>query len=103
MFFDDNSYEPIVSRSVGTQGSGISPIMLSSYTHFMLAEAALKLGTTGDALTYLLAGVEQSIDSAMAFGVAQAAGSGFEPSATDVDYIDEVEAKFILLLLMTKS
>ena len=29
----------------------------------------------------------------MAFGAAQAAGSGFEPSATDVsDYIDEVEA-----------
>ena len=93
--FDDNSYEPIVSRSVGTQGSGISPIMLSSYTHFMLAEAALKLGTTGDALDYLLAGVEQSIDKVMAFGAAQAAGSGFEPSATDVsDYIDEVEANY---------
>ncbi len=93
--FDSDSFEPIVSRSVGTQGAGISPIMLSSFVNFMLAESALTLGTTGDAATYLREGVTQSISKVMTFGSGQAAGSPFEPAQTDIDaYIDEVMAKY---------
>lgn len=93
--FDNDSFEPIVSRSVGYQGAGISPIMLSSYVNFMLAESALTLGTTGDAATYLREGVTQSISKVMEFGSGQAAGSPFEPEQADIDaYIDEVMATY---------
>lgn len=94
--FDDSSFEPIVSRSVGTQGQGISPIMLSSYVNFMLAESALTLNTTGDALTYLTQGITESINKVIAFGADQASGSGFEPTATEIsDYIDEVTTNYM--------
>ena len=94
--FDDNSYSPIVSRSVGYQGQGISPIMLSSYVNFMLAESALTLGTSGNALTYLTEGISQSINKVITFGSAQAAGSGFEPSQTEIDdYINEVSTNYM--------
>ncbi|WP_298473334.1 SusD/RagB family nutrient-binding outer membrane lipoprotein [uncultured Maribacter sp.] len=93
--FDNDSFAPIVSRSVGYQGSGISPIMLSSFVNFMLAESALTLGTTGDPATYLREGITQSISKVMAFGSGQAAGSPFEPSQADIDaYIDEVMANY---------
>ncbi len=93
--FDNDSFEPIVSRSVGYQGAGISPIMLSSYVNFMLAESALALGTTGDAATYLREGITQSISKVMTFGSGQAAGSPFEPAQADIDaYIDEVMATY---------
>lgn len=94
--FDDSSFEPIVSRSVGTQGQGISPIMLSSYVNFMLAESALTLNTTGDPMTYLIAGITQSIDKVIAFGADQASGSGFEPTETEIqDYIDEITTSYM--------
>ncbi|MDF4221396.1 SusD/RagB family nutrient-binding outer membrane lipoprotein [Maribacter sp. M208] len=94
--FDDSSFEPIVSRSIGTQGQGISPIMLSSYVNFMLAESALTLNTTGDALTYLTQGITQSINKVIAFGADQAAGSGFEPTETEIsDYIDQITTNYM--------
>lgn len=88
--FDNDSFTPIVSRSVGTQGAGISPIMLSSYVNFMLAEAALTLSTTGDPATYLRDGITQSIEKVMNFGSASA-DAAFTPKQADIDaYIDEV-------------
>lgn len=60
--FDNNSFEAIVDRSIAIQGTGISPIMLLSFVQFMLAESALTLGTIGDALSYQIEGVTQSID-----------------------------------------
>ena len=89
--FDNDSFEPVVDRRVGTQGAGISPIMLSSFVNFMLAESALTLGTTGNAMTYLRDGITQSIEKVMMFGSGQAMGSGFEPTQAEIDaYIDEV-------------
>ena len=94
--FDNDSFEPIVSRSVGTQGQGISPIMLSSYVNFMLAESALTLNTTGDAMTYLTEGISQSISKVIAFGSDQASGSGFEPTETEIDdYINEITSNYM--------
>lgn len=93
--FDNNSFEAIVDRSIASQGEGISPIMLSSFVQFMLAESALTLGTTGDALSYLIEGVTQSIDKVMAFGEAQATAAGLEPSSEHVNnYIDEVRMNY---------
>lgn len=93
--FDDNSFEAIVDRGVGTQGAGISPIMLSSFVNFMLAESALTLGTSGDAMTYLVEGVSQSIDKVMAFGEAQASAAGLAPTEEEVEnYLDEIRMNY---------
>ena len=51
----------------GAKGAGIIPMLLSSYTHFMLAESALTLGTTGDARDYLEAAVRLSFDKVKSF------------------------------------
>jgi hypothetical protein len=94
--FDNDSFNPIVDRGVGYQGAGISPIMLSSYVNFMLAEASLTLGTTGNAMAYLNEGMTQSIAKVTGFGAAQAGGSGFEPSQAEIDaYVDEVMATYM--------
>ncbi|MGY3792600.1 SusD/RagB family nutrient-binding outer membrane lipoprotein [uncultured Aquimarina sp.] len=88
--FDDNSFDGTNDRTVGAQGAGISPIMLSSYVDFMLAEAALELGTTGDARTYLEAGLTKSFAKVMNFRP-DLTDAALAPTALDVqDYIDEV-------------
>ena len=86
--FDDDSFRNVAGSAAvneGLIGAGISPLLMSSYTHFMLAEAALTLGTTGDARTYLENGVRESIKKVMAFGSSLAAGTGFEPTPAQID------------------
>ena len=86
--FDDDSFRNVSGSAAvneGLAGAGISPIMLSSYTNFMLAEAALTLGTSGNARTYLENGIRESMGKVISFGATLAAGTGFEPSSTDID------------------
>lgn len=96
--FDDNSYRNLSGSTApieGLQGAGISPIMLSSYTNFMLAEAALTMGTTGNALSYLEDGMRESINKTLAFGSSLATSSTFVPSSTDIEsYITDVLARY---------
>jgi len=74
----------------GLQGSGAEVIMLDSYVKFMLAEAALALGTNGDPRQLLLDAVQASIDHVMAFGAAVAVEE-FIPAQADIDdYLAEV-------------
>ncbi|MFC2090133.1 SusD/RagB family nutrient-binding outer membrane lipoprotein [Bacteroidota bacterium] len=77
--FDGDNFMS-VNDNPGAGGEGIFPIMLSSWVNFMLAEASLTLGTTGDARTYLENGLTQSIEKVMTFGA---------------PYISEDEAAFI--------
>jgi len=89
--FDDSSFRNMVSvnaPSEGLAGAGITPIMLSSYTNFMLAEAALELGTTGSARTYLEAGLDQSIEKVMNFGSSVASSSDDPSTIPTTDDID---------------
>ncbi|MDT7827946.1 SusD/RagB family nutrient-binding outer membrane lipoprotein [Pricia sp. S334] len=65
---DINQGAAIPGRDIGLEGAGISPIMLASFTNFMLAEAALVTGVTGDPRAYLEAGVRASINKVIAFG-----------------------------------
>ena len=51
-----------VNANVGMKGAGIQPIMMRSHVQFMLAEAALYLGTTGTATTYFQNGIRYSMD-----------------------------------------
>lgn len=97
--FDDNSFRNVSGSSAtseGLAGAGISPIMLSSYTNFMLAEAALTIGTTGNAGAYLENGIRSSISKTMSFGASLASASPtFIPSNTEIDsYVNEVMNKY---------
>ncbi|MDC6387222.1 SusD/RagB family nutrient-binding outer membrane lipoprotein [Maribacter sp. PR1] len=75
--FDDSRGEAVSGRFIGLQGAGISPIMLSSFTNFMLAEGALTAGVNGDARAYLEAGIRASITKVIGFG-------------ERLDYLDDV-------------
>lgn len=86
--FDDDSFRNVAGSAAvneGLIGAGISPILMSSYTHFMLAESALALGTTGDAKTYLENGIRESMTKVMAFGSSLAANTSFVPTIGDID------------------
>ena len=62
--FDTGLNNTLTSDADGLKGAGIHPVMLSSFVHFMLAEAALPapagIGATGDAKTYLMEAIAQS-------------------------------------------
>jgi len=82
--FDNNSGAPVANPALGMKGAGIHPIMLAAYVDFMLAEAAITLGTTGNAKTLLLSGIKKHMDYVRAFAVAGAEGAtitAFESAA----------------------
>lgn len=81
----------------GARGAGIHPIWLSSFTHFLLAEATLALGNAGNARTLMETGVRQSITKVMAFpaAIGGTTNATFVPSATDVtNYVNAVLALY---------
>ncbi|MHA7131543.1 SusD/RagB family nutrient-binding outer membrane lipoprotein [Algoriphagus namhaensis] len=83
--FDNNSAAPVNNIALGAQGAGIQPVMLAAYVDFMLAEAALYLGTTGSAATYLESGIKKSMDYVRAFSVSTPEAStirAFTPNDT---------------------
>ena len=97
--FDDDSFNEAVSGSAaatfGLAGAGISPMLLATNTHLMLAESALVLGTTGDARTYLQQGMLQSMNKVAAFGASLADATGFEATSVTIDaHINEVLAAY---------
>jgi hypothetical protein len=64
-------YNPTTAASVqnsgsdGKKGEGIMPIILSSYVHFMISEAILTTGVSGNAKSEFLLGINQSIDKSL--------------------------------------
>lgn len=92
--FDNDTGTGITNRNIGLFGAGISAFMMSSFVDFMLAEAALTMGTTGDPRTYLENGVRGSISTVMNFG-ASIADAAFIPSGTDIDnHVAEILADY---------
>ncbi|MCW5516780.1 SusD/RagB family nutrient-binding outer membrane lipoprotein [Muriicola sp. Z0-33] len=92
--FDADNFEPIPDRNIGTVGAGFEPIMLSSFVDFMLAEAALELGTSGNARAYLESGIRASMDKVTNFRT-DLVDETFAATAAEIDaYVDEVLASF---------
>ncbi|MBB5282656.1 hypothetical protein HNQ92_000777 [Rhabdobacter roseus] len=58
--FDNDAGRP-VSLGAGAGGAGIHPIMMRSFVDFMLAEAALTLGTSGTPRALLQSAIEKSM------------------------------------------
>lgn len=78
------------NASSGMQGAGAEVIMLDSYVKFMLAEAALTLGTSGDPKQLLLDAVQANIDHVMAFSE-EIAVQEYIPTQEEIDtYLTEV-------------
>ena len=99
--FDNNSGAPVSNPNLGARGAGIHPIMLAAYVDFMLAEAALTLGTTGDAKAYLTSGITKHMNYVRTFSVGAGEGAtitAFEPNdqfARNVgNYVDYVAAEY---------
>jgi len=84
--FDNDSGAPVNNPALGAKGAGIHPIMLASYVDFMLAEAALTLGTTGDAKAYMTSGVTKSINYVRAFSVSTSEASVITGKIPDADH-----------------
>jgi hypothetical protein len=70
----DNNAGKGVALGAGAGGAGIHPILMQSFTDFMLAESALTMGTTGDAKALLKSGIEKSMADvrALALGTSEA-------------------------------
>ncbi|MEO0527223.1 MAG: SusD/RagB family nutrient-binding outer membrane lipoprotein [Bacteroidota bacterium] len=98
--FDDDSFRNVAGSTAvneGLQGAGISPIMMSSYTYFMLAEAAETLGTSGDAAIWLEMGIRESINTTINFGapIAAATGTALIPTSIEIDaHVAEIMDRF---------
>ena len=93
--FDDSTFEGVDLGS-GAGGAGITPIFLAQTIDFLKAEMAYFDNELEDAKTYMLDGIEKSINKTMAFGVLDGgADLSLEPTAADVtDYLAEVEAEY---------
>jgi len=80
----------------GGGGAGIWPIYLSSYVHFMKAEAAMWLGDTGTARAMMEIGMQHSFDKVLSMGsVDPEADSNYFATGTDVsDFIQMKLAEF---------
>jgi len=89
-FDDDSAIE--ASLNEGLQGAGILPILSSSYVKFMQAEAALMLGTPGNAASLLVDGITNSMDKVTNFASVPAT---FAATSADIQtYIDEVSLEY---------
>jgi hypothetical protein len=78
----------------GAAGRGILPILTSSFTSFMLAEAALTLGTAGSAAALLRDGMEKSIDKVLTFNTAVSTHATNPSPATVAAYVNDVMTNF---------
>lgn len=93
--FDDDRFSS-VGLELGGQGAGITPVMLASWSHLMIAEMNLVNGNIGVANSFMQEAMQIHIDKVMSFGsVDPEADLSFEPSAEDVsNYISTVADSF---------
>ena len=93
--FDNNSATPVNNPALGGRGAGIHPIMLAAYVDFMLAEAALTLGTTGNAKTYLISGIDKHMKYVRSWSLTTSEGSvinSFNPADEFTRSVENYEA-----------
>jgi len=90
--FDNNSAAPVNNNQLGGRGAGIHPIMLAAYVDFMLAEATLTLGTSGDAKTYLTSGIQKHMNYVRSWSLTTSEGSVITSFNPAVEYTRSVES-----------
>ncbi|RDI58434.1 SusD/RagB family nutrient-binding outer membrane lipoprotein [Flavobacterium glaciei] len=94
--FDDNTFRAINNVSFGANGAGTTPIVLASTVDFWRAEAALSPGGTGDARSFMTAGIQKSITKVRGFITRdKTAITSFAPAlSVDNLYITAVQDKY---------
>ena len=88
-----------VALNVGGQGAGIQPIWQSAFTYFILAEAALTIGSNGTPRTLLENAIRRSMAKVGGFpaaiGASTAVVAGFEMTQARIDnYVTKVLARY---------
>lgn len=78
-----------VDEDMGLAGAGFEPILMSSFTHFMLAEAQHRLGAQGDALTSLQTAVRRSLTAVRNFGASVAEAEVQAQIDAAIDELDD--------------
>lgn len=81
----------VVDQTLG--GAGIWPIFIAAHTHFLLAEAALTLGTAGNAANLLRDGIQLSLDKVEGFANVDEGDFGMTQADKDA-YIARVVQEF---------
>ena len=92
--YDANQMQT-VNTEMGYRGAGFEPILMSSFTNFMLAEAAVSLKINGSGRQYLETAVRQSMETVRDFGAEQA--ENFFGEITDEkidDYVSVVNNRW---------
>lgn len=88
--FDNNSGQPVNNVNLGNKGAGIQPIMLSAFVDFMLAEAALTLGTNGNPRELMLSGIRKHMEYVRAFALSTDEAATIRAFTPDVTYTTQV-------------
>ncbi|HSJ69369.1 MAG TPA: SusD/RagB family nutrient-binding outer membrane lipoprotein [Anditalea sp.] len=73
--FDNNAGTNVggsAGATLGAAGAGVQPIMLASFVDFMLAEAAITLGTAGDASALTMSGITKHMNYIRAYALSTA-------------------------------
>ncbi|WP_062062079.1 SusD/RagB family nutrient-binding outer membrane lipoprotein [Aquimarina longa] len=93
--FDDSSFKG-TQQGDGGKGAGITPILLSSWVEFMIAEVALGKMDISSARTAFSSGLTKSIAKVTTFGsLDNTANLSFEPNTTDIStFINNKLAQF---------
>jgi hypothetical protein len=92
--FDRDEFAQARATDNNLGGAGIVPIYLASHTHFLLAEAALTLGTNGNPANLMAEGIRLSLDKVDDFS-GNVATDGFEMTQADKDaYVAGVLAEY---------
>lgn len=99
--YDNDSGTPVNNPSLGNQGSGVQPIILSSFVDFMLAEAVQEGGVNGDAKELLISAVGKHMNYVRAFaensnesGVVDSFDPKAEFQEKVADYLTYIEDEF---------
>ena len=94
--FDDGQTTSVTGHPMGLKGAGIQPILLSSYTHFMIAEWNLANGNTETARQFLASGLAESFSKVTGFAaeMGNAAAIEFRSGATasEADFTTDLQA-----------
>ncbi len=92
--FDENKPAAAGGTDGGNKGAGIEPIMMASYVDFMLAEAALMLGTTGDAKALMTSGITKSLNFVRSWSLTTSEAAKINAVETQVQF-DAIKVKYL--------
>ena len=92
--FDRDEFVQARATENNLGGAGVLPIYMASHTHFLLAEAALTLGTNGNPLNLLTEGIRISMAKVDDFA-GSLAEPGFAMTQADIDaYVARVTQEY---------